>query len=79
MSEAKITGVERTCTFALLQRCAASLAEGEPAAALHWAERRAHELQNSPLPFTLHRMQALKVRYLAVCFLVSFDCMPRYY
>ncbi|KAH9636876.1 hypothetical protein HF086_010657 [Spodoptera exigua] len=61
VSEAKITGVERTCTFALLQRCAAALAEGDPSAALNWAERRAQELQNSPLPFTLHRMQALKV------------------
>ncbi|KAF9424243.1 hypothetical protein HW555_000636 [Spodoptera exigua] len=61
VSEAKITGVERTCTFALLQRCAAALAEGDPSAALNWAERRAQELQNSPLPFTLHRMQALKL------------------
>ncbi|XP_022826851.1 protein RMD5 homolog A isoform X4 [Spodoptera litura] len=61
VSEAKITGVERTCTFALLQRCAAALAEGDPSAALNWAERRAHELHNSPLPFTLHRMQALKL------------------
>ncbi|KAJ8720348.1 hypothetical protein PYW07_012391 [Mythimna separata] len=61
VSEAKITGVERTCTFALLQRCAAALAEGDPSAALHWAERRAHELHTSPLPFTLHRMQALKL------------------
>ncbi|CAH0625626.1 unnamed protein product [Chrysodeixis includens] len=61
VAEAKITGVERTCTFALLQRCAAALAEGDPSAALHWVERRAHELHNSPLPFTLHRMQALKL------------------
>lgn len=67
VAEAKITGVERTCTFALLQRCAAALAEGDPSAALHWVERRAHELHNSPLPFTLHRMQALKV-----CYMLSF-------
>lgn len=61
VAEANVTGVERTCTFALLQRCAAALAEGDPSAALHWVERRAHELHNSPLPFTLHRMQALKL------------------
>ncbi|PZC85016.1 E3 ubiquitin-protein transferase RMND5B isoform X2 [Helicoverpa armigera] len=61
VEEAKVTGVERTCTFALLQRCAAALSEGDPSAALHWTERRAHELHNSPLPFTLHRMQAFKL------------------
>lgn len=61
VAEAKITGVERASTFALLQRCASALAEGDPSAALEWVEKRAEELQNSPLPFTLHRMQALKL------------------
>ncbi|XP_072949839.1 uncharacterized protein Sou [Epargyreus clarus] len=61
VSEARIPPVERTCTFAQLQRCAAALAAGEPAAALQWAESRAQELLHSPLPFTLHRMQALKL------------------
>ncbi|XP_075977003.1 required for meiotic nuclear division 5 protein souji [Anticarsia gemmatalis] len=73
VAEAKITGVERTCTFALLQRFAVALAEGEPAPALHWAERRAHELHNSPLPFTLHRMQALKLaREQGVCAAIEY-------
>ncbi|XP_063538508.1 E3 ubiquitin-protein ligase RMND5A isoform X1 [Cydia strobilella] len=53
--------VARACTFALLQRCAAALAEGDPSAALEWAERHSADLQHSPLPFTLHRMQALKL------------------
>ncbi|KAG6442427.1 hypothetical protein O3G_MSEX002369 [Manduca sexta] len=61
VSEANITGVERTCSFATVQRCASALAEGDPAPALHWAERRMHELQHSPLPFALHRMYALKL------------------
>lgn len=64
VGEAQLSGVERACTFALLQRCAAALLEGEPAAALEWAERRAPDLLHSPLPFTLHRMQALKVTVL---------------
>ncbi|KAL0829322.1 hypothetical protein ABMA28_004119 [Loxostege sticticalis] len=61
VEEAKIQGVERTCTFAALQRCAAALTAGDPLPALQWAERRAHDLAHSPLPFTLHRMQALKL------------------
>ncbi|XP_060804296.1 E3 ubiquitin-protein ligase RMND5A [Amyelois transitella] len=61
ISEAKIPPVERTCTFAHLQRCAASLMEGDPTAALEWAEARQEDLMHSPLPFTLHRMQALKL------------------
>ncbi|KAJ0175994.1 hypothetical protein K1T71_008168 [Dendrolimus kikuchii] len=61
VAEANIQGVERTCTFALLQRCASSLAEGDPSAALQWVENRTQDLQHSPLPFTLHRMQALKL------------------
>ncbi|XP_038212766.1 E3 ubiquitin-protein transferase RMND5B [Zerene cesonia] len=61
VSEAQIPPVERTCTFAQLQRCAAALADGEPALALDWVEKRSQELAHSPLPFTLHRMQALKL------------------
>ncbi|KAM3960250.1 required for meiotic nuclear division 5 protein souji [Aphomia sociella] len=61
MAESRIPPVERTCTFAALQRCAAALAEGDPSAALEWAEQRAEELTHSPLPFTLHRMQAFKI------------------
>ncbi|XP_053608910.1 E3 ubiquitin-protein transferase RMND5B [Plodia interpunctella] len=61
VAEAKIAAVERTCTFALLQRCAAALMEGDPSQALQWAEQRAQDLVHSPLPFTLHRMQALKL------------------
>ncbi|KAL4715825.1 hypothetical protein ACJJTC_006404 [Scirpophaga incertulas] len=61
VAEAGLEGVERTCTFAQLQRCAGALAAGDPGPALLWAERRAHDLAHSPLPFTLHRMQALKL------------------
>ncbi|CAH0400190.1 unnamed protein product [Chilo suppressalis] len=61
VTEAGIPPVERTCTFALLQRCAAALADGDPTQALQWAEERKEELAHSPLPFTLHRMQALKL------------------
>ncbi|XP_047521283.1 E3 ubiquitin-protein transferase RMND5B [Pieris napi] len=61
VGEAHIPPVERTCTFAQLQRCAAALSDGDPAPALQWAEKRAQELAHSPLPFTLHRMQALKL------------------
>ncbi|XP_068629770.1 E3 ubiquitin-protein transferase RMND5B isoform X2 [Battus philenor] len=61
VSEAKVESVERTCAFALLQRCAAALAEGDPAPALQWVQRRAHQLQHSPLPFALHTVHTLKV------------------
>ncbi|XP_045499793.1 E3 ubiquitin-protein transferase RMND5B [Colias croceus] len=61
VAEAQIPPVERTCTFAQLQRCAAALAEGDPSLALEWVEKRSQELAHSPLPFTLHRMQALKL------------------
>lgn len=61
VAEAEISGVERTCTFASVQRCATALAEGDPTPALQWAEQHMQELQHSPLPFTLHRMYALKV------------------
>lgn len=61
VAEAKIAPVERTCTFALLQRCAAALCEGEPAPALDWVAARADELRHSALPFALHRMQALRL------------------
>ncbi|XP_052749628.1 E3 ubiquitin-protein ligase RMND5A isoform X2 [Galleria mellonella] len=61
VAESGISPVERTCAFAALQRCAAALAEGDPAPALRWAEQHAEELEHSPLPFTLHRMQALKL------------------
>ncbi|KAJ2951580.1 hypothetical protein O0L34_g13732 [Tuta absoluta] len=61
VEEANIPGVERTCTFAALQRCAAALAEGDPSQALQWAEKHAADLTHSSLPFTLHRMQALKL------------------
>ncbi|KOB74857.1 putative meiotic nuclear division 5-like protein A [Operophtera brumata] len=57
----QVTGVERACTFAILQRCAAALLEGDPSMALEWVEKRADQLTHSPLPFALHRMQALKV------------------
>lgn len=60
VAEAEISGVERTCTFASVQRCATALAEGDPTPALQWAEQHMQELQHSPLPFTLHRMYALK-------------------
>lgn len=61
VSEANVTGVERTCSFASVQRCATALSEGDPEPALDWAEKRMHDLQHSPLPFTLHRMYALKL------------------
>ncbi|KPI92449.1 Protein RMD5-like B [Papilio xuthus] len=61
VSEAGVTCVERTCAFALLQRCASALAAGDPAPALAWAQRRAHQLTHSPLPFALHTVQTLKV------------------
>lgn len=61
VAEAEISGVERTCTFASVQRCATALAEGDPTPALQWAEQHMQELQHSPLPFTLHRMYALKL------------------
>lgn len=61
VAEAQLGAVERTCTFAALQRCAGALADGEPAPALRWARAHAAQLQHSPLPFTLHRFQALKV------------------
>lgn len=57
-----MTGVERASTFAILQRCAAALVEGDPSLALEWVEQRADQLTHSPLPFALHRMQALKVQ-----------------
>ncbi|CAH0727163.1 unnamed protein product, partial [Brenthis ino] len=60
VAEAGVTA-ERGSTFAQLQRCAASLSAGDPAPALAWAAAREHELVHSPLPFTLHRMQALKL------------------
>ncbi|CAH2041267.1 unnamed protein product, partial [Iphiclides podalirius] len=61
VAEARVGPVERTCAFAVLQRCAASLADGDPAPALDWAQRRAHQLQHSPLPFALHTVHTLKV------------------
>ncbi|XP_041981668.1 E3 ubiquitin-protein ligase RMND5A [Aricia agestis] len=61
IAEARIPPVERTCAFAQLQRCAAALAEGDPQPALEWVEERAEDLTHSPLPFTLHRMKALKL------------------
>ncbi|VVD04228.1 unnamed protein product [Leptidea sinapis] len=61
VAEANVAPVERTCTFAQLQRCAAALAEGDPALAIEWVQKHAEDLEHSPLPFTLHRMQALKL------------------
>ncbi|XP_073946357.1 required for meiotic nuclear division 5 protein souji [Choristoneura fumiferana] len=61
VAEAGLGPVERTCTFAALQRCAGALADGDPAPALAWARQHAPQLGHSPLPFTLHRMQALKL------------------
>ncbi|KPJ17238.1 Protein RMD5-like A [Papilio machaon] len=61
VSEAGLMCVERTCAFALLQRCASALAAGDPEPALAWVQRRAHQLTHSPLPFALHTVQTLKV------------------
>ncbi|CAK1582618.1 unnamed protein product [Parnassius mnemosyne] len=61
VEEAGVGAVERTCAFAALQRCAAALAAGDPAPALHWAQRRSHQLLHSPLPFALHTVHTLKL------------------
>ncbi|OWR41780.1 E3 ubiquitin-protein transferase RMND5B [Danaus plexippus] len=61
VSEARVVNAERGSTFAQLQRCAAALTAGDPAPALAWVAAREHDLQHSPLPFVLHRMQALKL------------------
>ncbi|XP_052741952.1 E3 ubiquitin-protein transferase RMND5B [Bicyclus anynana] len=61
VGEARVGVSERGSTFAQLQRCAAALALADPAPALAWAAARAHDLAHSPLLFTLHRMQMMKL------------------
>ncbi|XP_047534191.1 E3 ubiquitin-protein transferase RMND5B [Vanessa atalanta] len=72
VSEAGVSA-ERGSTFAQLQRCAGALAAADPAPALAWAAAREHDLAHSPLPFTLHRMQALKLaREQGVCAAIAY-------
>ncbi|XP_045451819.1 E3 ubiquitin-protein transferase RMND5B [Melitaea cinxia] len=72
VTEAGVTA-ERGSTFAQLQRCAAALADGDPAPALAWAAARDSDLAHSPLPFALHRMQALKLaREEGVCAAIAY-------